>query len=235
MMKKHLFAAAAALMLCLLAGCGEKPEPDTPVTDATAPQIQEETETRPIVDPEGNTLAEKPTEREHDIVETADFEFEIINGGAVVTKYTGTAADVVIPDTLGGAPVTELGYYAFEAKWDLKSVVIPDTVTAIGEFCFSDCSSLESVNIPENVTVLDRGAFAVCSSLTEIYLPAGVRYVHEEAFTACNSLTSLTVCSDQIQYENWGLEELPELTVYAPEGSPVLQWAQNSGINCAAV
>ena len=234
-MKKRVFAAAALIAVCLSAGCGEKPGTDIPAAPSETPTEAAATEAPPIVDPQGHTLAEKPTEREREIVASTDFEFEIVNGGAVITKYSGNAEDVVIPSELGGSPVTALSYYAFEAKWDLKSVTIPDTVTSIGEFCFSDCSSLVSVTLPEGLTVIDRGGFAACTSLPELNVPASVGYIHEEAFTACGSMTSLTIGSSTVKYENWGLEDLPDLTLYAPEGSAIAQWAQESGVNFAFV
>ncbi len=234
-MKKRVLAAAALFAVCLPAGCGSKPEEQSSGVPSENPTEAAATEAAPIIDPEGHTLEEKPTEREREIEAFTDFEFEVINGGAVITKYSGNAEEVVIPSELGGAPVTELGYYAFEAKWDLKSVTIPDTVTGIGEFCFSDCSSLVSVTLPESLTYLDRGAFAACTSLPELNVPAGVSVIHEEAFTACEAMTSLTIGSSTVKYENWGLEALPDLTLYVAEGSELAQWAQGSGINYAIV
>ena len=233
-MKKRVFAAAALIAVCLSAGCGEKPAAD-PVP-SEAPTEVTATEAPVIVDPEGHTLEEKPTEREREIEASSDFEYEVIDGGAVITKYSGSAEEVVIPSELGGVPVTELGYYAFEAKWDLKSVTIPDTVTSIGEFCFSDCSSLVSVELPESLTFLDRGAFAACTSLPELYVPASVNVIHEEAFTGCVSMTSLTIAGSSVKYENWGLEDIQDLTLYVTEGSETAQWAQSSGsVNYAFV
>ena len=97
-----------------------------------------------------------------------------------------------------------------------------------------DCSSLEEVNIPEAVTGIDRGAFVACTSLTEITVPQNVAYIHEEAFTACEGLTTLRILNPNLKYENWGLEELPDLIIYAPEGSEVISWAQEKGFNCVS-
>ncbi|MBR2283946.1 MAG: leucine-rich repeat domain-containing protein [Ruminococcus sp.] len=235
MTKKNISAAAAVICaaagisLCF-AGCSSAGKDST---DSSQTTEEPSTTTAPIIDPEGNTLAVKPTERPREIEETADFEFEERDGGAVITKYTGSAEDVVIPGTLGGAPVTEIGYYSFEAKWDMHSVTVPDSVTTIGEFCFSDCSSLSSINIPEGVTVIERGAFAACTSIEELTIPAAVTEIHEEAFTACESLVSLTIENPGLQYDSWGLEELPDVVVYAPAGSAVLQWAEQNGVSCA--
>ena len=54
----------------------------------------------------------------------------------VILEYTGTDENVVIPDTIGGEPVTEIGEGAFQ--WAaITSVAIPATVTHIGDFAFN--------------------------------------------------------------------------------------------------
>lgn len=171
----------------------------------------------------------RPTERVRDIEEAGDFEYEVLDGGAVVTKYTGKDTEVVIPDQLGGAPVTEVGYYAFEAHYDLETVTLPESVKIIGEGSFMDCSSLRSINIPSGVTNIERGAFVACVSLGDITLPASVVRVEEEAFTACESIGVLTIENPELQYESWGLEDLTDITVNAPAGSAMAEWAEANG------
>ncbi len=178
---------------------------------------------------EAATIEQTPTVRVPEIQSADEFEFEIIDGGAVVTGYTGNSTEVEVPAELGGAPVTEIGFYAFEAEYDITSVTLPDTITLIGEGAFMDCESLESINIPQTVTGIDRGAFVACLSLAEITVPESVQYVREEAFTACEAMTLLTIENPDLTYENWGLEELPELMINAPEGSAVEEWAANMG------
>lgn len=216
-MKKIVLLPLMLAVLTAFAGCGEKavPEDSSSQAETTAP---------------AETEYEKPTVRVRNIEEMTDFEYELLDKGAVITRYTGTSKDVVIPDEIEGVDVVEIGFYAFEAKYDVRSVVVPETVTLIGEGAFMDCASLETINIPEAVTGIDRGAFVACTSLKEMTIPENVTYVHEEAFTACESMTSLTVNNPSLAYENWGLEELPDLTVYAPEGSEVMQWAEERGL-----
>lgn len=223
-MKKYVLISflicSAALLLpgCSTVGSTEESSASESADETMQPSSEEEL-----------APAETPTDRVPDIQTSDEFEYEIIDGGAVITAYTGNSTEVVIPDALGGAPVTEIGFYAFEARYDITDVTLPDTVTLIGEGAFMDCSSLESVNIPEAVTGIDRGAFVACTSLSEITLPESVQYVREEAFTACESMTSLTIENPELAYENWGLEELPELSVYAPYGSAAAEWAESIG------
>ena len=104
------------------------------------------------------------------------------NGEATIESGgTGTAAvptdisgQIVIPETLGGVPVTQIGNYAFWNCSSLESVVIPEGVTEIGRYAFWNCSSLESVVIPEGVTEIGEEAFWNCSALTEVEFRGGV-------------------------------------------------------------
>ena len=211
---KRMIALSLAMCTAAVcfASCGK-----TGKTDKTTTSSAPAEETQPTT--------VRPTERVRDIEEAGDFEYEILDGGAVITKYTGSDTDIVIPDQLEGCPVTSVGYYAFEAHYDITSVLLPETVKVISEGAFMDCSSLSQINLPDGLTNIERGAFVACVSLGDITLPASVVRVEEEAFTACEGISVLTILSPTLEYENWGLEDLPELMVSAPEGSPMEEWA----------
>lgn len=216
---------AVSLMLSLsaaiFAGCG-KIEDSSSDSDS---EIKGQEETTAEVT-ELESWAPLVTVRERDIVSTNDeFNYEIFEGHAIITSYKGNAEDVVIPDEIGGAPVGEIGFYAFEAKTNLKTVVMPETVTKICECAFCGCTSLYAINIPQNLKEIQRGAFVDCAALTDMTLPVSVTKVCEEAFTGCTGLTSLTIENPDLAYEAWGLEELPNLTVNTPEGSAAEKWA----------
>lgn len=38
-----------------------------------------------------------------------DYDYDISNGKAIITKYTGSGGNVTIPSKLGGYPVTSIG------------------------------------------------------------------------------------------------------------------------------
>lgn len=110
---------------------------------------------------------------------SGDFEYKIIGGGATITKYTGSASKLTIPDTLGGKPVKELG-----------------------EWSFSMSETLTSVTIPKSVTVIANSAFFECSKLTRITIPAGVKTIGANAFWNCSSLTGIDVDSKNKEYKS---------------------------------
>lgn len=225
-MKEHIVAslAAAAAATLLLAACGNKVAKNSEVinssTDASAAS-EENTE--------AGSYAPLATVRERNIVSAEDFDYEIYDGGVIITRYKGKDTEVEIPGEIEGSPVIEIGFYAFEANYGLTSVTLPETVKVIGEAAFADCQSLVSINLPSGLTEIECGAFAGCSALPELTVPAQVTRIQKQAFTACTGMRSLTILSPELKYENWGLEELPDLTVYAPEGSAAAEWAGAMG------
>ena len=73
------------------------------------------------------------------------------------------------------------------------------------------------------------GAFAGCTALAEITVPAGVKEIKRGAFASCASMKSLVILSNELGYDEWGIEDIPDLTVYAPEGSAAAEWAGAMG------
>ena len=124
--------------------------------------------------------------------------------------------------------VKEIGFYAFEAQ-PITSVAIPESVAVIGEGAFIDCASLGSIRLPSALKTIEMGAFAGCSALTEMTIPAGVKEIKRGAFAGCGSMKSLVIESSELGYGEWGIEDLPDLTVYAAEGSAASEWAGNMG------
>ena len=60
----------------------------------------------------------------------ADGDYQYVlqpDGSAKITAYMGSAPEIVIPDTVGGAPVTAIGEDAFYSQTSLTSVTVPDS------------------------------------------------------------------------------------------------------------
>jgi len=108
--------------------------------------------------------------------------------GTILTKYSGNASSVVIPDGITG-----IWDYAFAQNTTLQSIIIPSSVTSIGEFAFYDCSSLESIQFPSAMTSISQSAFYKCTSLKTITLPYGIESISSSLFYGCSSLYDVTI------------------------------------------
>ena len=90
------------------------------------------------------------------------------NNSYRVSSYKGTEANLVIPETYNGFPVTEIDENAFLGNKKLVSVVIPDSVEIIGNSAFKNCQRLEYVTIGEYASMLceiGKQAFFGCTTL----------------------------------------------------------------------
>jgi len=128
------------------------------------------------------------TQQRWDSAEQKYVTYAYVTSGA--DKYTG---DLVVPSTLGGYKVKEIGYAAFYECSSLTSVTIPEGVTSIGRYSFCGCSSLELVTMPEGLASIDWYAFSCCGSLASVTIPEGVTSIGREAFYKCSSLKSVTM------------------------------------------
>lgn len=64
-------------------------------------------------------------------------------------------------------------FYMYEEgtnnAYEVKNIVIPNTITGIGEYQFIGFSMIESIVIPTSVIEIDDGAFNLCNNLTNVY------------------------------------------------------------------
>ena len=97
---------------------------------------------------------------------------EIYNNGCCAASPMPTGA-LTIPATLGGKPVTSIGWNAFYGCSGLTSVTILDGVKIINSEAFCGCSGIVSISIPDSVTIVGDGAFRGCSGLRSISVGSG--------------------------------------------------------------
>ncbi|MDR1353822.1 MAG: leucine-rich repeat domain-containing protein [Treponema sp.] len=78
--------------------------------------------------------------------------------GITIVGFKGNAAEIVIPRTIDGLPVTAIGEFAFDSR-GLTKLVLPEGLESIGFFAFPG-NELKTLIIPNTVTTIDGGAFA---------------------------------------------------------------------------
>ena len=86
-------------------------------------------------------------------------EYYILDGRATITNYSGSEHVLDIPSSINGAPVVEIGNFAFEDCKSLTSVTIPEGVISISNYAFSGCENLENISVPNSVLKISETAF----------------------------------------------------------------------------
>ncbi len=94
---------------------------------------------------------------------------------------------------LSDADCVALPDSAFEGKYYLTELILPNNCTSIGKAAFVNCTGLDSIVIPDNVTVIGNDVFNGCSALKSVIIPNGVTSIGNNAFQNCKSLTSVTI------------------------------------------
>jgi len=144
-------------------------------------------------------------------------------GGITIVRYKGEEKNVVIPERIGGLPVTIIGNKAFY-RMALSSVVIPETVIAIEPLAFAEnnlqsvvmagCVSiayeafagnqLSSVVFSERIVSIGPRAF-INNKLSSITVPGAVTNIGKDAF-AGNPLVSITAARNRNLFAGQGFD-----------------------------
>ena len=112
-----------------------------------------------------------------------------------IDNFDKTIKDVVIPDTVDGAPVVNVSATSITGNTTIETMVLPNSLKTITERLFYNCTNLRQVSIPDSVTEIGRYAFAHCDRLQSIVIPNSVEEVGEYCFEACLNLTSVQLSS----------------------------------------
>ena len=166
-------------------------------------------------------------------VSEGDWEFNLKNGEAHLTKYIGEGGEVTVPTSLKGAAVTRICFGTFTNNKNVTSIHVPSTVKVIEQMAFQGCvaesiyledgvteiarnafrlnDSLKYIRIPGTVTEMENSLFSGCKALETAELGEGLSYIPEEMFNNCSSLKSITIPSTVTRIEkrafgNTGLE-----------------------------
>ena len=89
---------------------------------------------------------------------------------------------------------------------------IPSGVIRISERAFYGCSGLTDIEIPSSVTNIGNYVFSGCSGLIQIKLPTGVTVIGDFTFEGCSSLTRIEIPSSVTSIENGAFEGCSSLT-----------------------
>lgn len=151
--------------------------------------------------------------------------------------YTSTDGKIVIPnesDTFGANIVANTyvgdqgkitldgnatGSGHFYKCFNLKTIILPNSVVRIDADDFRYCENLTSITIGNNVEIIGNSAFYGCRSLTTITLPASIKEIRTQAFNDCPNLTSVyvkAIIPPTIETE-YNFEETR--TIYVPRSS----------------
>lgn len=136
------------------------------------------------------------------------------DGTAIIAEHTGDELDIVVPDMLGGYPVTAIASGAFYGNLVATSVTIGKNMEVIGTSAFNGCEKLEKVVIPESVWAIYPDAFIDTpwyNSLTDEFVIVG-----DSVLLKYNGTDSTVVIPDTVRHISaafMGSETIKDVTI----------------------
>lgn len=141
-----------------------------------------------------------------------------VDGQFVSAVEAPGITSLVVPETLGGVPVTGIGANAFAGMTSLTNVVIPPSVVNIAAGAFAGCANIRSATMPLSAPLYEimpdsyrrikrvvvpsdtsdfldddiaicECAFSNCTSLVSVGLPLGVKELPRSLFEGCVSFS----------------------------------------------
>ena len=125
-----------------------------------------------------------------------DFIYTVADGEATVTGYRGNDRNIVVPETLGGCPVTTIGEAAFANMGNFArglTITLPSTLKRIETDAFRNVWSLKELILPEGLEYIAYEAIHGCKQLYEMTIPDSVAYIGEKTFDWCHGLKKVVI------------------------------------------
>ncbi|MEL3908795.1 MAG: leucine-rich repeat domain-containing protein, partial [Treponemataceae bacterium] len=137
------------------------------------------------------------------------FKTEEVDGKPSLCKITGYNVDkdklpskLVIPDTIGGKKVTEIGRRAFEGCTGIETLDLSGctSLKKIVESAFRDCIGITTLDLSgcTELTQIGWHAFYGCTGIEILTIGNANLTIDENAFANCNNINKLTILKGKI-------------------------------------
>jgi len=145
----------------------------------------------------------------------SDFSYEWTDDrkGVRITRYTGRSNVLVIPATIEGLPVMEIGREPLEGIKAVTEIVFPKSVINIVNL--TEAKNLTKINLPDGLKKITTWTFAT-TNLRTVKLPGSVEIIEDSAFRDCKNLTTINLPASlkEISYKAfYGCSELNNLII----------------------
>ena len=118
-------------------------------------------------------------------VSESDFTFDAATG--TITGYTGTAAYVEIPATIGGVQVKSIGKSAMFKHPYIVVVTLPEGLEKVEVSAFGGAIALSRIHFPSTIKTIEKSAFTGLE-LDQLVLPEGLETIGDGAFSTTFAL-----------------------------------------------
>lgn len=222
MQKKFIWGLALALTL----SCGTLAAPAVSAEESST----EESSSADTDTASETEVVDADAEEEEEEYTSGDFTYTLTDSDTVsISGYTGSDTALVVPDTLDGKTVTELGGGAFAGQSSITEITLPKTLETVNDSCFYGCAALETFkvedgsetfSVEDGVLFSEDGRDLICFPYartdTTYTVPASVEEIWSSAF-ANTQLTSVTFQEGLLYIDDWAFAYTPLESLELPD------------------
>ncbi|XFA99145.1 leucine-rich repeat protein [Candidatus Izemoplasma sp. B36] len=96
--------------------------------------------------------------------------YELIGEEVTITGYSGSATDLIIPDTISGYPVTTIAENAFKENTTIVTLTFGQYINAIEDNAFMNMTNLQTIELPASAVNFGTFVFYGANSLQTMIL-----------------------------------------------------------------
>lgn len=180
-----------------------------------------------------------------EISDPDDFDYAYKDSDIKIIGYHGDDKTVVIPYSINGHAVTDIGAGGTidVNRWNnAEIIIVPNNIKELGMYAFSFTPHLKKV-IANKITRICNGAFEGCTGteespgLEEVIIPDSVEIIENFAFGYCDDLKKVSIgpnvsdigMSSFVKVENDKHVFNKNITFYVEEGSYADTYCQENG------
>lgn len=149
----------------------------------------------------------------NNITTDRDYDYVVHNQRAHLTEYKGQGGEVVVPNSIDGIPVADIGL-TFQNNTDITKVSIPSTTRIIRDYAFYHCINLQSIDML-NVTGIGVSAFCGCVNLTDVDITYSMKCIGRSAFQSCIRLSKIFLPMSVKGIDTFAFAKCRSLSIYA--------------------
>lgn len=109
--------------------------------------------------------------------------------------------------------IEEISDYAYASFYNLKELVIPDTVKKIGKGAFQNCKNLRNVVLPKGIQELPNNLFLHCPMLEKLEIPDSVLKIGDQVLFGCR-MKNITIPKSVVTIGNSAFTGVSEFSIY---------------------
>lgn len=230
-MKKNKILVLAILLVFVLAGCGKSTGTENTDNSTTNGEVATEKDKgKEEIVSNGEVSLEQV--KEAPVTDEADFEYEEVEGGILISQYLGNDKIVVIPEKIDGKNVLELGEQAFANNEDVEGVKLADSTRVMDRGVFINCTNLKVIVFGKNIEEIGADVFSFCTSLTDVELNTTLKTLGRMCFGFTESLKEIYIPESVTEIDSPFAEGVSEVTIITEAGSAAEQYANENGFEC---